>query len=185
MKTSKKLFEDYVKESNAIENIFVRKNHHLFVDHLKATEFVVSSALGPKVPVMPESIHAILMRRELSDAGKLRKVRVWVNLDLKPYPENIEKLVKSWKRSLQKNLQNSISLVMPSQAEDFAWHYHHWFESIHPFMDGNGRTGRLILNNIRLLVGLPWLIIPFSEREQYYESIRKWELEHKDLLSEK
>ena len=185
MEVTRKLLEDYVRESNAIENISVRKNHHFFVDHLKAAGYVVNSALGPKAIVSPESIHATLMRRELSDAGRLRRVKVWVGFDSKPYPEDVKELMKHWKESLQRNLRNGVLLATPNQAEGFAWHYHHWFEAIHPFVDGNGRTGRLVLNNIRLLLGFPWLTIRFSEREQYYENIRKWELEHKDLLSEK
>ena len=40
--------------------------------------------------------------------------------------------------------------------------------------DGNGRTGRLWLNNLRLACGYPWLIVQAAERKAYYEAIREW-----------
>lgn len=174
---NKALLERYVNESNAIENISVGKNHHLFIDHLKAAELVWQSAEEFKVVMMPENIHKVLMKNELSDAGNYRKVKVWVGLESKARPENVARLMERWKDYLLRDLW------VPSEASDkLAWHYHHWFEAIHPFIDGNGRTGRLILNNIRLLFGLPWLIVPFTERAHYYDSIRRWEAEHKSLL---
>ena len=151
------------------------------MDHLRAAEYVLKSALGLKATVTPESIHKILMRRELPEAGKIRTVRVWVGFDSKPRPEDIEKLMERWRESLQKDIQGGY-LLTSGQKEKLAWHYHHWFEAIHPFVDGNGRTGRLILNNIRLLLGLPWLIVLFSERARYYDGIRQWEIEYKILL---
>lgn len=83
--------------------------------------------------------------------------------------------------SLQQENFCDSSLTLENK-EKIAWHYHDWFETIHPFIDGNGRTGRLILNNIRLLFGLPWLIVLFSKRWQYYDKIREWETGHKKLL---
>lgn len=43
------------------------------------------------------------------------------------------------------------------------------FESIHPFVDGNGRIGRLLLNWQRLQEGLPILVILEEERFEYYK----------------
>ena len=178
---NKELLERYVVESNAIEGISVRKNNSLFADHLKAAELVVQSAEEFKAVMKPESIHQVLMKNALSDAGKFRRVQVWVALYPKAKPENVEKLMERWQESLLHDIW-SAPLMAPSPAADLAWHYHHWFEAIHPFVDGNGRTGRLILNNILLLFGLPWLIILFSKRAQYYDNIRRWEIEHKSLL---
>lgn len=47
--------------------------------------------------------------------------------------------------------------------------FHHKFEHIHPFSDGNGRTGRMIINLILLKNGCPPLIILPSERKWYLE----------------
>lgn len=58
------------------------------------------------------------------------------------------------------------------------WDLHHEFEHIHPFFDGNGRTGRLWLNALRLAAGLPWLTVWAADRQRYYAAIRAWELAH-------
>ena len=43
------------------------------------------------------------------------------------------------------------------------------FEKIHPFIDGNGRIGRMLMNWQRLKVKLPILVIKESKKQKYYE----------------
>jgi len=50
---------------------------------------------------------------------------------------------------------------------------HHGFESIHPFRDGNGRVGRLILNFILRKNGFPLIDIKYKDRESYYDALSK------------
>ncbi len=50
--------------------------------------------------------------------------------------------------------------------------FHHKFEKIHPFMDGNGRTGRMMLNYILMKAGYPPLIITKKLRSEYLENLR-------------
>ena len=50
---------------------------------------------------------------------------------------------------------------------------HHKFEKIHPFMDGNGRTGRMLLNFILMKSNYPPLIILNKERKEYLDALRK------------
>ncbi len=50
--------------------------------------------------------------------------------------------------------------------------YHINFESIHPFEDGNGRTGRLLMNFELLKNNLPPIVIPNEERAKYFEFLR-------------
>jgi Fic family protein len=49
--------------------------------------------------------------------------------------------------------------------------FHHKFEKIHPFMDGNGRTGRMLLNIILMNFGYPPLILSNKSRIEYLESL--------------
>lgn len=52
---------------------------------------------------------------------------------------------------------------------------HNQFETIHPFEDGNGRIGRLLLMNILLKHGLPPLNIEIENRREYYEALREYQ----------
>lgn len=70
--------------------------------------------------------------------------------------------------------------------------FHHKFEKIHPFMDGNGRTGRMVMNYILLKNNLPPTIIHKKRREEYLQSMREadpseiWKLDEEkygDLIS--
>jgi len=50
--------------------------------------------------------------------------------------------------------------------------FHHKFEKIHPFMDGNGRTGRMIMNHILMRSEHPPLILHKRSREEYLDALR-------------
>ena len=57
---------------------------------------------------------------------------------------------------------------------------HNQFENIHPFTDGNGRVGRILLNNILIKHKLPPININFKNRIEYYNSLKLYSL-NKDL----
>ena len=57
---------------------------------------------------------------------------------------------------------------------------HNQFENIHPFRDGNGRAGRILLNNILIKHRLPPINIDFKNRIEYYNSLKAYEM-NKDL----
>lgn len=50
--------------------------------------------------------------------------------------------------------------------------FHGFYEYLHPFRDGNGRTGRLVSNYILLRSGHPLLIIPSETRQEYISALR-------------
>lgn len=52
---------------------------------------------------------------------------------------------------------------------------HNQFENVHPFADGNGRVGRILLNNILLKKGLPPININLKNQREYYDSLQAYE----------
>ncbi len=56
-----------------------------------------------------------------------------------------------------------------------AAYFHAQFENIHPFADGNGRTGRLAMNYLLILNNHPPIIIHEEDRKSYYSTLEAWD----------
>lgn len=63
----------------------------------------------------------------------------------------------------------------PEQALTAAAYFHAKFENIHPFADGNGRTGRLLMNSLLLLWDHPPIIIHEEDRKDYYSALESFD----------
>ena len=63
-----------------------------------------------------------------------------------------------------------------------AAYFHVKFENIHPFADGNGRTGRLAMNYLLVLNDHPPIIIHEEDRKEYYAALQAWDT-RQDLSS--
>jgi len=66
--------------------------------------------------------------------------------------------------------------IYPISSESLIKRWHIQFENIHPFEDGNGRVGRILMNIQRLKIGLPILIIHEGKEQMNYY---KW---FKDII---
>lgn len=67
---------------------------------------------------------------------------------------------------------NDLDPVLGASPEELAW-IHARFEQIHPFLDGNGRTGRLVLNLVLIRLGYPPAIIYKRDRDRYLRALRR------------
>lgn len=56
-----------------------------------------------------------------------------------------------------------------------ASYFHAKFENIHPFADGNGRTGRLVMNYLLVLNNHPPIIIHEEDKKDYYDALEAWD----------
>ena len=56
--------------------------------------------------------------------------------------------------------------------------FHTEFESVHPFLDGNGRIGRVINNYLLIREGFPSIILRNKEKEAYYSALRSYDDSH-------
>lgn len=73
-------------------------------------------------------------------------------------------------------LLSELAAVPDEKALTAAAYYHAKFENIHPFADGNGRTGRLTMNYFLLLHGHPPIIIHEEDRKAYYSALEAWDI---------
>ncbi|MFW5846546.1 MAG: Fic family protein [Nanoarchaeota archaeon] len=123
-----------------------------------------------------KSIHTIVFKNSKSFAGKFRKkgeeVAV-INSDgfivHEGAPQTrvlglLENLVKWY----NKNKTKYPGLILASVV-------HNQFENIHPFADGNGRVGRIIMNNILMKNNLPPINIDLDNRSEYYSILKEYE----------
>ncbi|QIM15675.1 Fic family protein [Leucobacter insecticola] len=128
-------------------------------------------------------VHETLMagvRGEEKSPGELRRSPVWVGRAgatpetatfVPPLPKHLGDLLADWERFVNEDGHHLPALVQAAIM-------HYQFETIHPFLDGNGRIGRLLINLMlmersRLDYPLLYLSSYFeTHREEYYERLQ-------------
>ncbi|TCS95850.1 Fic family protein [Hazenella coriacea] len=116
-----------------------------------------------------KQIHAILLQRiRPKDAGRDRSVPVTVGDHLPPQPWEVaiqmEQLIQKYHEEWNK-LHPLLQVA----------YLHCDFVRIHPFIDGNGRTARLITNLELMKYDYPPVILPVEERVSYHEALQKYD----------
>lgn len=184
MELTKKEME-FLQHSNYIENEYSKK---AFKDARKAWKFAVENKNNFSLEYILEIHHKLLYRLNPQIAGKLRncairiggkKELIYISLEdeivLCKYSGGVRK-PKPKKRELIKNLNEWIkSYNSKKDIMDYnkIKNLHTDFEYLHPFNDGNGRTGRILMNAQMLNANLPLIIIhKGEEQEKYYKWFR-------------
>jgi Fic family protein len=126
-----------------------------------------------------KEIHKIVFKNSKSFAGQFRKIDEEVvvmgrlgNIVHEGAPQSrIIALLNELVDWYNKNKDKYPALVLAAVV-------HNQFENIHPFRDGNGRVGRILLNNILIKRNLPPMSIDFRNRAEYYASLQEYEKNH-------
>lgn len=143
------------------------KDHLEAVGHRDAFLYVQEIAAGELElsEYVVKNIHALVLMHRPEDKGIYRRIPVRI---VGAYTEPIEPhLIKEKMESLL--LKNEERKSQISSIERIA-RFHLEFEGIHPFIDGNGRTGRLILNLELIRSGFPPINVKFTDRKRYYDA---------------
>ena len=191
---------EMVYNSNAIENstltledtedILIR--HQIRTDHqireifeatnlAKAMKYLLDNPeTGISVSLILK-LHGMLMQNIRDDtAGRFRTSKEWVRVGnhIGANPQFVHGLIS--------DLVEEYKVSDDKYFLDKIVYFHAEFENIHPFIDGNGRIGRLLINEQLDLLNLPPILIPNkSKNEEYYPALEEYsKLNKLDQLSE-
>lgn len=112
-------------------------------------------------------VHALLMRGiDDQNAGKYRngQVRVAGATFMPPPPSKIQSMINELLQTLHQNPEE----LTPIELAAF---FHHKLVYIHPFLDGNGRTARLLMNVILIRNGYPFTVLLKVDRPKYLRAL--------------
>ncbi len=166
--TSQLLFEK-ITPRKSLREINEVINHREAFDYILNWEEDISKEMILK-------LHELVVKNTLKDElkaeiGKYRTLQVyirganWLPPKPKEVPEEMQVLL-SW---YSKNREKLHPLIL-------AAYFHSAFETIHPFVDGNGRVGRLLINFILHKHAFPMVNIPSKKKYLYYKALESAQL---------
>ena len=149
------------------------KEHLEVIGHKEAFDYVkqLVSENAEISEKLIKDIHYLVLADKKDDRGVYRRIPVRImgaaHEPVQPY------LIIPKMEELLEQYKNSKEDIVTKLAR-----FHIEFEDIHPFIDGNGRTGRLLINLELMKVGYPPIDIKFSDRLKYYEAFDEYHIKH-------
>ncbi len=149
------------------------KEHLEVIGHKEAFDFV-TELVKEKCEInerVIKQIHYLVLADKKDDRGVYRRVPVRImgaaHETAQPY------LIVTKMEELLRNYLASEEHIVTKLAR-----FHIEFEGIHPFIDGNGRTGRLLVNLELMKAGYPPIDIKFTDRIAYYNAFDEYHVKH-------
>lgn len=140
-------------------------------NHFRAIDYIIDETESKLTETYIKHLHYLLKsgtsdeRKDWFNVGEYKRLPNEVGGNDTAEPENVHKEMR-----LLLNGYNSKKELSFEDILDF----HHRFESIHPFQDGNGRVGRLIMFKECLRIGLVPFIITDDLKMFYYNGLHNW-----------
>lgn len=165
--------DTFIRESNAIEGVFGSPGEIEFDGHMMAFYHLIDSVKGDgltKNNIL--ECHKFLMHGLLPEAGKFRKQPVYI-VSFNGYERKVVCTPPNHEE-IDGLLDRLVIMSDKPLTEIGCWGVHDFFEHIHPFIDGNGRTGRCILNALRIKHSYNPIVIYERDKFKYYAKINEW-----------
>lgn len=158
--TEKILLEMEIQRDVSLREVFEAKNLARVVAYIRSK--VKEKEIDKEIILL---LHQMLMGG-IDDkiAGRFRKKGEYVRVGthIAAAPEHVERMIEE--------ILNEYSSNLETYFVDKIAKFHLAFETIHPFCDGNGRIGRLLMNCQFLQLGFPGVIIRNKEKREYYKT---------------
>lgn len=141
------------------------------VNHFRCVDFIIDHALDPLTEGMIKQLHKILK------TGTVDSTKEWFAVgDYKRLPNEVGGNETSPPENVSKDMKDLMGWYrrQSSKTEETVIAFHQRFEVIHPFQDGNGRVGRLVMFKECLANNIVPFIIDDDLRFFYYRGLREW-----------
>ena len=141
------------------------KDHLDLIGYKDAFEYIMELAdrNTPLTEKNIKDIHSLVLMNDAQNRGVYRRLPVTIVGALHTPPQPYLVVVQ-----MEQLLQDYAELKQTHHIIEAVSIFHLRFEGIHPFIDGNGRTGRLILNLELIKSGLLPINIKFADKREYY-----------------